>query len=117
MEALVMQVLIIDACSSIDDTVLQALRRRGHEVTAIRAPHDALELVAHTEFDCILVDVSTAGDCLGLAEMRQLVRTSAVALMTSASVEALIAEGLTAGNIEFCALPALTANIESLAQP
>jgi CheY-like chemotaxis protein len=112
-----MQVLVFDADPSIDQSVLRYLHARSYEITITRNPSEALDLVHRTEFDCILLDVATAADSLGLLEIRQLVRASAVAFMTTMPVEALVAEALVEGSMEFQSFPVLINNLEHLDQP
>jgi len=112
-----MQVLIFDADPSIDQSVLRYLHARNYEITITRTPAEALDLIHRTEFDCILLDVSTAAECLGLLEIRQLVRTSAVGFMTTMPIESLVAEVVAEGSIEFQSFPVLLENLEHLDQP
>jgi CheY-like chemotaxis protein len=112
-----MQVLILDADPSIDQSVLQYLLARSYEITITRTPDEALDLIHRTQFDCILLDVSTTAECLGLVEIRQLVRTSAVGFMAAVPVESLVAEAIAEGSIEFQSWPVLSENLERLPQP
>ena len=102
-----MQVLIFDADPSIDQSILQYLHLRNYDVTIARTAREALDLIHRTEFDCILLDVSTNAEYFGLVEIRQLMRTSAVGFMTSMPVESLVAEAVAEGSIQFQSLPDL----------
>src|SRR5437868_13429224 len=86
-----MPILIIDAPRSIDQAVLRTLFSRGYKVTTTETASEAMELTHQAEFDCILIDIATpaSGDYPGLAEIRQFVRRSVVALMTAIPVESL----------------------------
>jgi CheY-like chemotaxis protein len=112
-----MQVLVFDAAASIDDSVLKFLHARGYDVSVTFNPRDAVERLRQTEFDCILLDVTTAAKCLKLLEMRKLVRTSAVVFMTTEPIDVLVAEAEDEGSIEFQSLPVLIENLEHLPQP
>jgi CheY-like chemotaxis protein len=112
-----MQVLIVDADPSIDESVLRYLHSRNYEATITGAPREALDLIHHNEFDCILVDVSTTAECLGLLEIRQLARRAAVAFMTTTPVETLVAEAVAEGSIEFQPFPILVGDFERFDQP
>src|SRR5437867_10208452 len=84
-----LSILIIDALRSMDQAVLRTLFLSGYRITTTETASEALELIHQHEFDCILIDVATSdsGDYGGLAEIRQFVRTSAVALLTAVPVE------------------------------
>jgi CheY-like chemotaxis protein len=112
-----MQVLVIDAAPSIDASILQFLRARGYVVTFSRSPLEAFEVLQHSEFDCILLDLTTCSECLGLLEMRKLVRTSAVTFMTPPPIDVLVAEAEQEGSVEFQSLPDLIKNLEHFSQP
>jgi len=112
-----MQVLIFDADPLIDQSILQYLHLRNYDVTILRSAGEALDLIHRTEFDCILLDVSTTAEYFGLVEIRQLMRTSAVAFMTPMQVESLVAEAVAEGSIQFQSLPDLIENLEHLPQP
>jgi len=112
-----MKVLIFDAGPSIDQFILQYLHLRNYEVTIVRAAGEALDLIHRTEFDCILLDVSTTAEYFGLVEIRQLMRTSAVGFMTPMQVESLVAEAVAEGSIQFQSLSDLVENLEHLPQP
>ena len=112
-----MQVLIFDADPSIDQSTLQYLHLRNYDVTIVRTTGEALDLIHRTEFDCILLDVSTTAEYFGLVEIRQLMRTSAVGFMTPMQVESLVAEAVAEGSIQFQSLPDLIENLEHLPQP
>jgi CheY-like chemotaxis protein len=112
-----MQVLIFDADPSIDQSILQYLHLRNYDVTIARTAREALDLIHRTEFDCILLDVSTNAEYFGLVEIRQLMRTSAVGFMTSMPVESLVAEAVAEGSIQFQSLPDLIESLEHLPQP
>ena len=89
-----MQVLIVDADPSIDQSILQYLHLRNYAVTIVRTSAEALDLIHRTEFDCILLDVSTTAEYFSLVEIRQLMRTSAVGFMTPMQIESLVAEAV-----------------------
>ena len=112
-----MQVLIFDADPTIDQSILQYLHLRNYDVTIARTGGEALDLIHRTEFDCILLDVSTTAEYFGLVEIRQLMRTSAVGFMTPMQVESLVAEAVAEGSIQFQSLPDLIENLEHLPQP
>jgi len=114
-----LSILIIDALQSMDQAVLRTLFLSGYRITTTETASEALELIHQHEFDCILIDVATSdsGDYGGLAEIRQFVRTSAVALLTAVPVESLIREALAEGSIERLAVPVLSTRIEHLSQP
>ena len=114
-----MPILIIDAPRSMDQAVLRTLFLRGYKVTTTENASEALELIHQVQFDCILIDIATSasGDYGGLAEIRQFVRRSAVALMTAIPVESLIRETLAEGSIEPLSLPILSRKFEHLPQP
>jgi hypothetical protein len=112
-----MQVLIFDADPLIDQSILQYLHLRDYDVTIVRTVGEALDLIHRTEFDCILLDVSTAAEYFGLIEIRQLMRTSSVGFMTPIQVELLVAEAVAEGSIQFQSLPDLIENLEHLPQP
>src|ERR1051326_5643114 len=112
-----MQVLIFDKDPSVDSSVQRYLQARNYEITITSDRCEALELIHVMDFDCILLDVATAAECLGLLDIRQLVRTSAVGLMTTMPIESLVAETVADGSIEFQSFPALIEKIEHLDQP
>ena len=112
-----MQVLIFDDDPSIDDSALRYLLARSYEVTITGTPDKALDLIHHTVFDCILLDVSTSAKCLRLLEIRQLVRASAVAFMCTMPIESLVAEAIAEGSIECQAFPLLIDRLEQFDQP
>jgi CheY-like chemotaxis protein len=112
-----MQVLIFDADPSIDQSILQYLHLRNYDITIVRTAGEALDLIHRTEFDCILLDVSTTAEYFGLVEIRQLMRTSAVGFMTPMQVESLVAEAVAEGSIQFQSSPDLIENLEHLPQP
>ena len=112
-----MQVVIFDAFPSIDQSILQHLHLRNYDVTIVRTAGEALDLIHRTEFDCILLDVSTTAEYFGLVEIRQLMRTSAVGFMTPLQAELLVAEAVAEGSIQFQSLPDLIENVEHLPQP
>lgn len=111
-----MQVLVVDAAPSIDASILQFLRARGYDVTVSRTPQEAFEALEQTEFDYILLDLTTSSP-LGLFEMRKLIRTSAVTFMTTMAIETLVAEAEVEGSIEFQSLPILIENLEHFPHP
>src|SRR5678815_28203 len=96
-----MRVLILDATALIDQSALQFLRERGFDVVATRTPREALEQLHENEFDSILLDVSTSAECLGLFEMRDFIRTSAVTFLTTKPIESMVMESENEGSIEF----------------
>ncbi len=114
-----MSILIIDAPRSMDQAVLRTLFLEGYKVTTTETANEALELIHQVQFDCILIDIATSasGDYGGLAEIRQFVRASAVALMTVAPVDSLIREALAEGSIERLSVPVLSTKIQHLSQP
>jgi CheY-like chemotaxis protein len=114
-----MPILIIDAPRSMDQAVLRTLFLRGYRVTTTETASEALELIHQVQFDCILIDIATSDsrNYGGLAEIRQFVRRSAVALMTAIPVETLIRETLAEGSIEPLSVPVLSTKIEHLPQP
>lgn len=112
-----MQVLILDGTSSIDAGVLHYLHVRGYDVTIANTPNEAAERIRQAEFDGVVLEVSTCGECLGLLEMRQLMRTSSVAFVTKLPVASIAAVAEAEGKIEFQTLPALIENLEHLPQP
>jgi len=114
-----MPILIIDAPRSIDQAVLRTLFSRGYKVTTTETASEAMELTHQAEFDCILIDIATpaSGDYPGLAEIRQFVRRSVVALMTAIPVESLIREALAERSIEPLSGAVLSTKIEHLSQP
>jgi len=114
-----MLILIIDAPRAMDHDVLRTLLLRGYKVTTTETANEALELIHHAEFDWILIDTATSasGDYVGLAEIRQFTRRSAVALMTAIPVESLIREALAERSIEPLSVPLLSTKIEHLSQP
>ena len=112
-----MQVLIFDADSTIDQSILQYLHLRNYDVTIVRTAGEALDLIHRTEFDCILLDVSSTAEYFGLVEIRQLIRTSAVGFMTPLPVESLVAEAVEEESIQFQSLLDLIENLEHLPQP
>ena len=57
-----MQVLIFDADPTIDQSILQYLHLRNYDVTIVRTAGEALDLIHRTEFDCILLDVSSTAN-------------------------------------------------------
>jgi DNA-binding response OmpR family regulator len=59
------QVLIFDAGPSIDQSIVKYLHARNYEITIARTASEALDLIHRTEFDCILLDVSTTAETLG----------------------------------------------------
>jgi len=113
----VMQVLILDDASSMDARILRFLEVRGYEVTIVKTPNAAAEQIRQAEFDGVVLEVSTCGECLGLLEMRQLVRTSSVAFVTKLPVVAIAAVAEAEGSMEFQTLPNLIENLEHLPQP
>jgi len=112
-----MQVLIFDADPAIDRSIQLYLNARGYEITITRTPEETLDLIHRTQFDCILVDVSTTAACLGLLEIRQIVRTSAVEFMITAPLELLVADSVAEGSIEFHPVGFLIENLKHLNQP
>jgi CheY-like chemotaxis protein len=98
---------------------LRTLLVSGYRVTTAETATEGLELIHHTKFDCILIDIAGADrdDYGGLAEIRQFVRTSAVALMVEVPVDALIREALKEGSIERVSVPALCAKLKYLPRP
>jgi CheY-like chemotaxis protein len=112
-----MQVLIFDADPSIDQSMLQYFHLRNYDVTVVRTAGEALDLIHRSEFDCILLDVSTTAEYFGLVEIRQFMRTSAVGFMTAMQVESLVAEAVAEGSIRFQSLQDLIENLEYLPQP
>jgi CheY-like chemotaxis protein len=112
-----MRVLIFDAAPSIDPSALQSLRARGFDVVVTRTPREAVEQLHQTEFDSILLDVSTSPECLGLFEMRNFMRTSAVTFLTTKPIESLVTETENEGSIEFQSVPALIEKLECFPQP
>jgi len=112
-----MQVLIFDADPSIDQSILQYLHLRNYDITTVRTAGEALDLIHRTEFDCILLDVSSTAEYFGLVEIRQLIRTSAVGFMTPLPVESLVAEAVEEESIQFQSLLDLIENLEHLPQP
>jgi DNA-binding response OmpR family regulator len=85
-----MQVLIVDADPSIDQSILQYLHLRNYDITIVRTAGEALDLIHRTEFNCILLTFRPR-EYFGLVEIRQLMRTSAVGF-DSMQVESLMAE-------------------------
>lgn len=112
-----MRVLILDATALIDQSALQFLRERGFDVVATRTPREALEQLHENEFDSILLDVSTSAECLGLFELRDLMRTSAVTFLTTKPIESMVMEAESEGSIEFLSVPALIEKLEYFPQP
>lgn len=112
-----MQVLLFDADPAIDQSTLQYLHQRNYELTIVRTAGEALDLIHRSEFDCILLDVSTATKHFDLVETRQLMRTSAVGFMTATQVESLVTEAVAEGSIQFQSLIDLNENLEHLPQP
>ena len=112
-----MQVLILDDTCSIDARILRSLHVRGYEVTIANTPNEAAEQIRQGQFDGVVLEVSTCGECLGLLEMRQLVRTSSVAFVTKLPVESIAAVAEAEGSIEFQTLPNLIEKLEHLPQP
>jgi CheY-like chemotaxis protein len=112
-----MRVLFVDAFDSLSETVLQTFRIRGHELLVARSAGEALNLTAASEFDCIFLDIATAGDSVGLTEMRLLARRSAIVLMSTSPLAALAAEAVEEGSIEFRSVPVLISNIQDMPQP
>ena len=82
-----------------------------------RTPREALEQLRQTEFDSVLLDVSTSAECLGLFEMRNFMRTSAVTFLTTKPIESLVTEIENEGSIEFQPVTALIEKLECLPQP
>jgi hypothetical protein len=112
-----MRILILDAAPSIEQSALQFLRERGFDVVVTRTPREALEQLHEIEFDSILLDVSTSAECLGLFEMRDFMRTSAVTFLTTKPIESLVRETENEGSIEFQSVPVLIERLEYLPQP
>ena len=112
-----MQVLLFDNDPAIDQSILRYLQARSYELTVTRTPGEALDLIHRTEFDCILLDVSTTAKCLGLLEIRQLVRTSAVGFMTTLPIESLVNAAAAEGGIEFQPVRVLIENLGRVDQP
>jgi hypothetical protein len=112
-----MRVLILDATPLVDQSALQFLRARGFDVVVTRTPSEALEQMHENEFDSILLDVSTSAECLGLFEMRDFMRTSAVTFLTTKPIESMVMETENEGGIEFQSLPALIEKLEYFRQP
>ena len=112
-----MRVLILDAVPLIDQSALRFVRERGFDVVITRTPHEALEQLHENEFDSILLDVSTSAECLGLFEMRDFMRTSAVTFLTTEPIESMVVEAENEGSIEFLSVPALIEKLEYLRQP
>jgi CheY-like chemotaxis protein len=110
-----MQVLIFDGDSALDRSIDLYLTARGYEITVARTPKEALDLIHRFEFDCILVDVSTTA-CLGLLEIRQIVKTSAVEFMITTPIESLVADAVAEGSIEFQSIRALTEHLKRIDQ-
>jgi CheY-like chemotaxis protein len=101
------QVLIFDAGPSSDQPIVQYLHARNYQITIARTASEALYLIHRTEFDCILLDASTTAETLGLLEIRQFVRTSAVGFMTTMPIESIMADAVADGTIEFQPVPVL----------
>jgi len=112
-----MQVLIFDADPAVDRSMHLYLNARGYQITITRTLEETLDLIHRTQFDCILLDVSTTAACLGLLEIRQIVRTSAVEFMIAAPIESLVADSIAEGSIEFQPVPVLTENLKHFNQP
>jgi CheY-like chemotaxis protein len=112
-----MRVLILDATPLIDQSALQFLRERGFDVVVTRSPREALEQLHENEFDSILLDVSTSAECLGLLEIRDFMRRSAVTFLTREPIESMVMETENEGSIEFQSVPALIEKLEYFRQP
>jgi hypothetical protein len=76
-----------------------------------------VKLIHQTKFDCILIDIATSATRRGLAEIRQLIRTSAVVLMTAIPVESLIHEALAEGSLERLSVGVLRNKVDQLSHP
>ena len=111
-----MQVLIFDA-DPVDRSMHLYLNARGYEITITRTPEETLDLIHRTQFDCVLLDVSTTAACLGLPEIRQIVRTSAVEFMIATPIESLVADSVAEGSIEFQPIRVLAENLKHFNQP
>jgi CheY-like chemotaxis protein len=112
-----MQVLILDAHPSIEPSALPYLSARNYDITLAGTPGEAFDRIHRTEFDLVLLDVSTTAECMGLLEIRQFVTTSAVGFMTTMPVEALVAEAVAKGRIEFQSFPDLIEHLRQRDQP
>lgn len=112
-----MQVLIVDANASFDTSVVRTLR--GYQLTTVSDMAQALTIIHETAFDCILVDIDTppAHPLNAIAEIRQLVMTSAVVFLTDKPIQSLIEEALANGSIEVVFAADAIANISQLEQP
>jgi hypothetical protein len=86
-------------------------------VVVTRTPREALEQLHENEFDSILLDVSTSAECLGLFEIRNFMRTSAVTFLSTEPIESLVTETENEGSIEFQSVPALIEKLEYFPQP
>src|SRR6185295_11853425 len=107
-----MQALFIDASCSIGKSELQTLNIRGYELAVARSLLEACELIRQTDFDCILLDVQTAAGSLSSRQIRDLANASALALVSNAPIDVLVAQSLAEGSIEFQNLRRLIATID-----
>jgi hypothetical protein len=114
-----MNVLVIDSSSPMAQAVLRPLNMAGYVFTTIPTVRAALALIDRTEFDCILIDILNAGngDKMGVAEIQQFSRNSAVALVTSTPLEWLVEEALADRSIELQSASDLIMHIDRLPKP
>jgi CheY-like chemotaxis protein len=112
-----MRVLLVDAFPLFDMAVVTALYARGHDLMIVQSAREAMDVVQRNEFDCIFLDISTAGEAFELAEMRLLARRAAIALITTSPVDLLMSESLGKRNIEIRSASTLIATIQDLKQP
>jgi DNA-binding NtrC family response regulator len=112
-------ILVIDATRSMDQAAFRTLAAKGYKIRIAETANKALELIHQTRFKCIVIDIATSAssDYGGLAEIRQFIRASAVALIMQVPLQSLIREALDDGSIELLPIPVLSGKIQQLSRP
>ena len=112
-----MRILLVDDFHSIGQTAAKLPPAADCEIKSTGRVDAALDLIAHNEFDCIVLDLSTVGDFVGIVEIRSMLRKAAVVLMGTSSVKSLTEDSLISGYLEFRPIPSLISSISDLAEP
>ena len=114
-----MNVLSIEVAPTLTPADLDILSQRGYFVRSVRTTAEALELVSRSRFDCVVVGIPDSADAAPpeLTEIRQFARDSAVALITAASAESIVARSFAQGAVERQTARTLGSTLRKLPAP
>src|SRR5690242_767780 len=112
-----MRILLVEDSHSIAQTAKELSSVEDYELISTDRADAAIDLIAHNQFDCIVLDLSTIGDSFGIVAIRSMSRTAAVVLMGTSSARSLIAESVGSGHLEFRPTSSLISSISDLAEP